>query len=316
MRIERPLSQLEPDASLCPIVIVGPVSEEVVYRFIYENYVRVQVAFCKGGFTTSIEPERGKTTHPVAAVDRCDHEPRLVGEIWHSPVPEPGIADQNASFFCIPPDRRCHFPACFMQVFFYLDIISIYLLRFQMGAGPEFDTSVGFCYLVQGNIDNDFGWRVRDIQVWPELSRIDMYRLELAARQVGVAGVAIVEDPFAQQGFRDLDHIGVRHNVAKDVRGEGGRLLLDVSPNEVMGRRRGVHDLLYVFGHPLTDKVEVFVRDHCIEDDVALRSNGIEGLFQVRVGERFGCVFFRCDGDFHVYSLPAELDRAIKKGIV
>ena len=173
-----------------------------------------------------------------------------------------------------------------------------------MGAGPEFDTSVGFGHLVQGNIDNDFGRRVRNIQVRPELSRVDMYRLELAARQVGVAGVAVVEDPLAEQGFRDLDHPGVRYNVAKDVRGAGGRILLDVSPNEVMGWRRGIHDLLQVFGHPLTEKVEVFVRDHCIEGDVALRSNGIEGLFQVRVGERFGCVLFRCDGDFHGYSSP------------
>jgi len=73
-----------------------------------------------------------------------------------------------------------------------------------------------------------------------------------------------------------------------------------------MGWRRGIQDLLYVFGHPLTEKIEVFVRDHCIEDDVAFRSNGIEGLFQVRVGERFGCALFRCDGDFHGYSSPFE----------
>ena len=137
--------------------------------------------------------------------------------------------------------------------------------------------------------------------------------LELAARQIGVAGVAIVEDPFAEQGFRDLDHIGVRYNVSKDVRGEGRWILLDVTPDEVMGWRRGIHDLLYVFGHPLTEKVEVFVRDHCIEDDVAFRSNSIEGLFQVRVGKRFGCALFRCDGDFHGYSSPADLASCHKK---
>ena len=60
-----------------------------------------------------------------------------------------------------------------------------------------------------------------------------------AARQIGVAGVAIVEDPLAEQGFRDLDHIGVRYNVAKDVRGEGGRILLDVTPKRSYGVAQG-----------------------------------------------------------------------------
>ena len=135
------------------------------------------------------------------------------------------------------------------------------------------------------NSNHQAGRRVGHFEIGPEMTRVAVKRLRLAAGTIGVTAVEPVEEAVAEDGLTHLDREGIGDDVVEDEGRKGWR-----SQHQMAGQAAGSAPLLGVVQqlrvpvHLLAQLVKVVVGDDVVDYDVAVRANRGRRLFEMRRG--------------------------------